>query len=139
MPYGSRVDMERITGELDGEDIGIFQTFSGGAVTSTDTKNRPGNMGDEESLGAPKSRDAFTIGRVYDLERDHPKFKLWDALCGEGQITVVRQKLDRKRNPVGDPITYTGTLMKVSAPDTDSNAAARAEFTLEVSANEAIS
>lgn len=95
-------------------------------------------MGPEESLGGPVSRDAFTVGRLYKLERDHPLFKPLDAKCGSGKVVAVRQKLAKDRSAVGDPITYTGTLIKVSPPDHDSNASDRAEFTLEVSADEPI-
>lgn len=135
---GSRVDQERITVSIDGIDLGVFQTFAGGAATADDTKNRPGGMGAEESLGGPISRDAFTIGRVFDLERDLPKMKTLDAKVGSGKVSAKRQKLNRDRTPAGDPINYTGTLMKYTMPDADSNASDRAEFTLEVSADEPI-
>lgn len=95
-------------------------------------------MGPEESLGGPVSRDAFTLGRLYKLERDHPLFKQLDAKTGSGRVIASRQKLNKDRTPFGDPITYTGTLIKVTAPDHDSNASDRAEFTLEVSADEPI-
>lgn len=136
---GSRQDQESIHVVVEGKDLGIFQTFSGGASKAEDTKNRPGAMGKEESLGGPVSRDAFTVGRVYDLERDHPLFKELDALTGSGRGSVSRTKLDRNRNPVGAPIGYTGILIAVTPPDGDSNSSDRAEFTLEFSADEAIS
>lgn len=120
-------------------DLGVFQTFSGGGTAADDTKNRPGGMGPEESLGGPVSRDAFTVGRLYKIERDHPLFKKLDGKTGAGKVVAVRQKLGRDRVPVGDPTTYTGTLIKVTPPDHDSNASDRAEFTLEVSADEPIS
>jgi hypothetical protein len=142
MSIGSRVDQERITVVVQGNgqtyNLGVFQTFAGGAVSAEDTKNRPGGMGDEESLGGPKSRDSFTVSRVFDLERDLPMFKILDNLCGSGVVSVGRQKLTKGRVAYGNPINYTGTLMKVTPPDSDSNASDRAEFTLEVSADEAI-
>lgn len=96
-------------------------------------------MGPEESLGGPISRDAFTVGRLYKLERDHGLYKQLDGKTGAGRVVAVRQKLNRDRSPFGDPTTYTGTLMKVSPPDHDSNSGDRAVFTLEVSADEPIS
>lgn len=134
-----RTDQERVTVRVDDLDLGVFQTFSGGGTAADDTKNRPGGMGPEESLGGPVSRDAFTVGRLYKLERDHALYKVLDAKTGAGRVVAVRQKLGRDRTPVGDPITYTGTLIKVTPPDHDSNASDRAEFTLEVSADEPIS
>lgn len=96
-------------------------------------------MGPEESLGGPISRDAFILGRLYKLERDHPHYKKLDAKTGSGRVVAVRQKLNRDRSAFGDPITYTGTLIKVTPPDHDSNEGGRAEFSLEVSADEPIS
>lgn len=133
-----RQDQERVEVRVDDIDCGVFQTFSGGGSAADDTKNRPGGMGPEESLGGPVSRDAFTVGRLYKLERDHNLFKILDAKTGFGRVVVKRLKLNRDRSPFGDPITYTGTLIKVTPPDHDSNASDRAEFTLEVSADEPI-
>lgn len=135
-----RTDQERVTVRVDDIDCGVFQTFSGGGIAADDTKNRPGGMGPEESLGGPASRDAFTIGRLYKLERDHALFKRLDQKARDGaRVVAVRQKLNKNRSPFGDPITYTGTLIKVTPPDHDSNASDRAELTLEVSADEPIS
>jgi hypothetical protein len=133
-----RTDQERVTVRVNDLDLGVFQTFSGGGTAADDTKNRPGGMGPEESLGGPVSRDAFTVGRLYKLERDHALYKKLDTLTGSARVVAVRQKLNRDRSPFGDPITYTGTLIKVTPPDHDSNASDRAEFTLEVSADEPI-
>lgn len=133
-----RTDQEKVDVRVDDLDLGTFQTFSGGGTAADDTKNRPGGMGPEESLGGPVSRDAFTVGRLYKLERDHPIFKQLDLKTGFGRVVVVRQKLNKDRSAFGDPLTYTGTLIKVSPPDHDSNASDRAEFTLEVSADEPI-
>lgn len=134
-----RVDQERITVRVDDLDLGVFQTFSGGGAAADDTKNRPGGMGPEESLGGPVSRDAFTVGRLYKLDRDHGLFKVLDGKTGSGRVVANRQKLNKDRSTFGDPITYTGTLIKVTPPDSDSNASDRAEFMLEVSADEPIS
>lgn len=133
-----RTDQERVTVRVDDLDLGVFQTFNGGGSAADDTKNRPGGMGPEESLGGPVSRDAFTVSRLYKLERDHPIYKALDSKTGAARVVAVRQKLNRDRTPFGDPITYTGTLIKVTPPDHDSNASDRAEFTLEVSADEPI-
>jgi hypothetical protein len=133
-----RVDQERVTVRVDDLDLGVFQTFAGGGAAADDTKNKPGGMEPEESLGGPKSRDAFTVSRLYKLERDHSLFKILDGKAGFGRIVAVRQKLAKDRSAFGDPITYTGTLIKVTAPDHDSNESGRAEFTLEVSADEPI-
>jgi hypothetical protein len=134
----SRVDQERVTINIDGVGLGVFDSFAGGASKAEDTKNRPGGMGPEESLGGPVSRDAFTVGRLYNLERDHPRMKMLDGKVGFGRVVAVRQKLNRDKSPAGDPTTYTGTLIAYTMPDHDSNSGDKAVFSLEVSADEAI-
>lgn len=134
-----RTDQERVSVRIDDIDCGVFDTFSGGGTSADDTKNRPGGMGKEESLGGPVSRDAFTVGRLYKLTRDHNLYKILDQKTGFGRVVAKRQKLNPDATTYGDPITYTGTLIKVTPPDHDSNESGRATFSLEVSADEAIS
>lgn len=136
----SRVDQERCTVVVNGDlDLGVFDTFAGGEKKAEDTKNRPGGMGEEKSLGGNASRGTITVGRLYDLERDLPLTKTLDALVGAATVGIVRQKLGRNKAPVGAPINYTGTLMGYTMPDHDSNSSDKAVFTLEISADEAIS
>lgn len=135
---GTRVDQERIKVTVDGRDLGIFDSFSGGGAQSDDTKYRPGGMGLEVSLGGTKSRDAITVGRLLDTERDLPLIKWLDERAGSGQVGIVRQFLNRDKSPAGSPVNYTGTLMKTTLPDHDSTSSDAAIFTLEVSADEAI-
>lgn len=135
----SRTDQEKIYVSVDGKDYGLFQTFAGGGNAAEDIKNRAGGLEDEESLGGPASREAFTVARLYRLDRDHPIYKVLDAKCGFGRVVAKRVKLSPDGSAFGEPTTYTGTLIKVTPPDHDSNASGRAEFTLEVSADGPIS
>lgn len=118
----------------------VFQTFQGGAIANTSVKNRQGGMGEEESLGSPGSREAITVSKIFDFEQDLPFAKFLDNVVrqGGGQVSIGRQKLLPSRNAYGNPINYTGTLMKFTLPDSDSNAQEKAEMTLEIDADEAI-
>lgn len=140
---GSRVDQERVTITIVGLgqtlNLGVFDSFNGGAKKGETTKHRPGGMGKQISLGGASTRDDFTTGRLYDLERDHPYMKRLDALVNIGEVTAVRQKLNPDKTPAGEPITYTGTLSGYVMPDHDSDSSEKAMFTLEVSADEDIS
>lgn len=140
---GSRVDQERVTFTVVGLglalNLGVFDTFNGGAKKGETTKHRPGGMGKQVSLGGASTRDDFTTSRLYDLERDHPFMKQLDALVNIGEVTAVRQKLNPDKSPAGEPITYTGTLSGYVMPDHDSDSSDKAMFVLEVSADEDIS
>lgn len=119
----------------------IFQTFSGGAIAGTSVKNRQGGMGEEEALPSPASREPATIAKIFDFEEDLPWFKWLDNVVrqGGGQVSIGRQKLLPSRKAYGNPINYTGRLLKATPPDSDSNATGeKAEFTLEVDLDEAI-
>lgn len=136
---GTRKDMERIEVSIDNIDLGVFDTFSGGARDSDDTKHRPGGMGEEESLGGPATRSNFTVGRLYRLERDHGQAKILDAKVGTGTVVAKRIKLTRAKVPYGDPITFTGTLKTYNHPEADSDSSDASMVTLEVTADGPIS
>jgi hypothetical protein len=134
---------ERVTVTIEGLgrvlELGVFDSFNGGAKKSETIKHRAGNMSDQEAVGSVPSRDDFTTGRRYKLERDHQFRRLLDELVGIGRVTAVRQKLNPDKSPFGDPDTYTGILSGFVMPDHDSDEAAKAMFTLEVNADERIS
>jgi hypothetical protein len=136
---GTRQDMERCEVSVDGIPLGIFDTFSGGEADSDDTKHRSGGMGDEESLGGPRTRANFTVSRLYRLERDHGQAKMLDAAVGRGEVVAVRTMLDRDKVPFGDPITFTGTLKTFNHPEHDANSSDPKMVSLEVTADGPIS
>jgi hypothetical protein len=137
------VYQERVTVSVTGNGItlnlGVFDTFTGGAHKSENQKHRPGSMGTRKALGGPGDRDDFSVGRLYELLRDHPHIKTLDNLVGIGQVHASRQKLNPDKSPAGEPINYTGTLIGVNYPDHDSDSSDKAMFTLDVSADEPIS
>lgn len=136
----SRMNQERVTLTVEGQDFGVWDSFEGGEIASEDTKHREGGMGDEISLGGVSTRGTITIARLYRVERDHPRYKELDRLCRESaRCGLVRQKLLPNKAPTGDPVNYTGTLTKVTLPNHDSTSSDKAMFALEISADEAIS
>lgn len=120
-------------------ELGVFDSFDGGAKKGEQIKHRAGGMGAQEAVGGLSAREDFTTGRRYRLERDHPYAKALDALVNIGEVTAVRQKLNPDKSPAGEPITYTGILSGFVMPNHDSDEAAKAMFSLEVSADEPIS
>lgn len=136
---GSRQDMERCTVSVAGVDLGVFDSFAGGENDSDTTIWRRGGMGGPESLGGITTRGDFTVARNYRLERDHPLVKFLDAQAGIGEVVAVRTMLDGDKNPVGDPITFTGTLKTFTHPDHDSNASDAKVVSLVVTADGPIS
>ncbi len=134
----SRTDQERVTVTVAGKDLGVWDMFEGGEVKADSQKHRPGGMGPEESLGGPRSREDFTLQRLYKLERDHPISKFLDNQVGTGEVVAVRTMLGTDRMPVGEPITFRGTLITYKHPPHDSSSNDKKMVVLEVSADEPI-
>src|SRR6476659_4175968 len=82
-------------------ELGVFDSFNGGAKKGEQIKHRAGGMSPQESVGGVSARDDFTCARRYRLERDHQYFKSLDALVNIGEVTAVRQKLNPDKSPNG--------------------------------------
>lgn len=116
-----RQSQERVQVTIDTEDWGVFDTFTGGEADSEETRHRPGGMAPEKSLGGQSTIGNVTVGRLYELERDHVRVKTLMNRAGRARIVAQRQKLDTDGNAWGDPITYTGIVKAISPPEHDSN------------------
>lgn len=128
-----RQDQWQITVVVDGQDLGTWDTFSGGAATSSETKYRPGGLAHQISLGGQPSVDNITVGKLVE-KTDWPTTKKLMALrTGKAEAVVTRQPLDTDGSPWGDPLVYRGTLLTVTPGDTDSNATAASVWQLTIS------
>lgn len=116
----TREDTWLVTLSIDGRDLEVWDTFSGGEIDSDESKYRPGGMAAEISLGGTRTLGEITISREADYLRDWPLKGFLFNRCGSGRCVVGRQPLDVNGVPQGDPMTYTGTLKTVTWPDIDS-------------------
>jgi len=111
--------------------LGNYDKFTGGDVTTTITKHRPGGMGPEISyLGLPVYGNV-TVSRVYEEVRDHTLIATLNTLVGSTYGTVAVQPLDQNGNPYGSPRTYRGRLSAVKDGNADSTSSAPREYELE--------
>jgi hypothetical protein len=130
---GSREDTYSVTVSFDGEDTGVWDKMSGGLVDSNERKYKPGNLGEEISLGGTKTTENVSVSRNYDLERDHVGLvKRLMARTGIAEMRVKKQPLTKEGVPVGDPIVYNGTLKSTSPPDVDSESDEAGMLEIEV-------
>ena len=110
--------------------LGVFDMFSGGNVTATPPKNRPGGMGPELTyVGLPTYSDVV-LTRVYEETRDHVLIGVLHSLVGKVYGTVAEQPLDDTGNPWGSPRTYYGRLAAVDDGTTDSNSSTVRKWTI---------
>lgn len=104
--------------------LGNYDKWSGGDVTATITKYRPGGMGPEITYPSLSIFGDVTVSRVFVTERD-------DALCAAlvpyvGLIygTIGLQPLDAQGNTLGPPTTYRGRLSAYKPGNVDSTSSA---------------
>lgn len=134
----SRVDQWSVTVSVDEELLGVFDKAPGGGVDSEEQKYRPGNMGQEVSLGGKSTTENITVSRLYVHERDHELFRTLSTRVGKAKMVVKKQPLDIDGNPFGSPHVYRGILKMVSPPEPDSEGNDAALFSLEMTTSGSI-
>jgi hypothetical protein len=114
-------------------DLGVFNTFDGGEATSDDTKVRRGGTRTQTALGGPKSIGNVTVGRDYDLARDHNNIHWLYGAVGAARVNCQKFFTDDNDAPYGRPLIYTGVLIRSTAPGHDVDSSDVANLELEVS------
>jgi hypothetical protein len=137
-PAPTREDTWLVTVSLDGRDLGVWDTVSGGEVDSEESKYRPGGMSPEISLGGTTTIGNLTVGRNLDALRDWPLIKWLAGRVGRGRGTIGVTPLDINGARNGDPLTYNGTLKTVTRPDIDSTGSDAAMVELEFTCDGAV-
>lgn len=130
-PAPTREDTWLITAALDGRDLGVFDTKSGGELDSEEAKYKPGGMAQEISLGGSRTFGNLTISRYCDYVRDWPLIKWLSTRVGAGRGAIGLTPLTVNGERAGDPLTYSGTLKTATPPDLDSTGTDAAMLTLE--------
>jgi hypothetical protein len=127
----TREDTWLITLAVDGVNLGVFDSFSGGELDSEESKYRPGGMAAEISLGGTQMVGNVTISRYCDRLRDWPRIKWLQSRRGKGRVSIGVTPLDPNGATGGTPLVYTGTLKTVTPPEIDSTGTDAAQLELE--------
>lgn len=114
-------------------DLGTFDSFDGGEVDSEETKYWPGGLGQQLSLGGRKSVGNVTVGRLYDLARDHPGMGWLMGGVGKADVTVTKTSIDVDSVASGRPLVYRGKLKMLTPPPHDSESSGAAKWEMEIS------
>lgn len=109
------------TVNVDGRDLGVFDTMKGGDVTVKAAMHRPGGMGPEKSYLSLPTYSAVTVTRVEERDRDWELVRWCQNRAGAVTAQVTRQPLDEAGNAWGTPMVWSGRLSTVKAGDTDSS------------------
>lgn len=121
----------RVTVAVDGIDIGVVMTKSGGQVSGETLKIRPGGGEPEVALSSIKSYDNVTVTMLYT--DDIRAKRLWlDSRLNKAPMVISEQPLDADDNPFGTPDVYRGLFARFTPPDRDANANTEATCELEM-------
>lgn len=132
--YNVTVSVTRvINGSAQTRDLGTFDTFSGGEVDSEETKFHPGGLAEQISLGGRRNVNNVTVGRLYDLVRDHPIMGWLAGGVGKADVTVTKTSITVDAVSVGAPLVYQGKLKQLTPPDHDSESGDAALYEMEIS------
>lgn len=133
----SREDQFNITVTVnrggDVRDLGTFDSFSGGEIDSEETKYWPGGMQNQISLGGRRTVGNVTVGRLYDLTRDHPLMGWLIGGVGKADVVITKTSLNVDAVAQRGSLVYSGKLKAVTPPDHDSESNDAAQWEMEVS------
>jgi hypothetical protein len=122
-----------INGAKQTKDLGTFDSFDGGEVDSEETKFYPGNLGQQISLGGRRTVGNVTVGRLYDLTRDHVNMGWLMGGVGKADVVVTKTSVNIDGGAITRPLVYSGKLKSVTPPTHDSESSDAAKYELEVS------
>ncbi|HEY1247506.1 MAG TPA: hypothetical protein VGE97_00830 [Nitrososphaera sp.] len=114
--------------------LGAFDKKTGGEVDSDDNKYYPGgvNIKGPISIGGRITTGNITLQRIWDRTDDEALIYDLVAAVGKGPVTIVVKSKNEDGEASGLPITYNGTLKRVSIPDFDSESGTAALMEIEI-------
>lgn len=109
-----------VTVTVDGKNLGVFDSYSGGDAVSKSVKHRPGGMGTEKSYVSLPSYTTLTVSRVLERQRDWELERSLIPKAGKVLGAVYVQPLDEDGNVWGSPLVYHCRFLGVKPPKVDS-------------------
>lgn len=122
-----------ITANVDGRDLGVYDTMKGGDVTIKTAMHRPGGMGPEKSYRTLPTYSDITLARVCERDRDWETLRWLQDQAGGVRAQVTKQPLDEAGNAWGTPMTWSGRLAGVKGGNADSNSESPMMYEFDVS------
>jgi hypothetical protein len=118
---------------LEGQNLGIWDSWNGGDKDTESVQYRAGGHVVKESLGGGTIYTNLTIARNYRLSRDRKIEEFLSKWVGNGRVVAGRQMLDRMMKAWGKPVIVTGILKTYTPPvgNSDGNNAAMITVVIE--------
>lgn len=120
-----------VTVVMNGTNVGVFDTWSGGDAVAKSNKHRPGGMGDEVAYASLPSFTDMTVGRVLEADRDWDLVGLITQYGGRVPGSITIQPLDADGNAYNSSRTATGVFLGVKGLKADSTSDAIQMYELD--------
>lgn len=127
-----RRDQYDVRVSVAGQNLGTFDSLTGGETDSEELSYKPGAMAATVSLGGTVTVGQVVVARLYQLDRDHLLVHDLQEKAGRAQVVITKQPLDPDGIAFGKPLVYRGTLKRVTPPEVDSTSTEAALLELEV-------
>lgn len=126
----------RVRATIKGQDLGVFDSRTGGGTSADNAKHTPGSAPSSRvALGGPRSTEDVTISRAFVASRDHALIRLFRPQCGLAEMTVSQVPLDADGREFGRPDVWTGILQMIGPPDYDGESSEVASFEIVLTAD----
>jgi hypothetical protein len=126
-----RKDQHKVSIQIDGVKLGVFDIMTGGETDSDELKYKPGGMAPEISLGGTVTVGQVVASKIY-LEADHNRIHWLLGRVGKGKAVVDKAILDIDGNKYGRSLVTRGVLKRVTPPEVDSTSTEAAMLELEI-------
>jgi hypothetical protein len=133
IPVGGTEQSELVTVAVNGDSLGVFDTWEGGDAMATSAQHRSGGQKNQTSYRTlPKYTD-MKVSRVLNLAVDWELVRDLVPQAGVVPASVTVQPLDSDQNAYGNARTATGMFLGVDGIKGDSTSEALQMFGLNFS------
>lgn len=133
VPIGGTEQSELVSVVVNGQSLGVFDTWSGGTSSAPNAQHRSGGQFNQTSYTTLPKYSPITVSRVLNLTRDWELIRLLNNIAGIVTGSVTLQPLDATLNAYGNSRTATGMFLGVKGTKGDSTSEALQMFELDFS------
>lgn len=136
LPIGGTEQASLVTVVVNGQSLGVWNTFSGGDALATSTQYRSGGQVNMQSYRTLPKYSEITVSRVVNLQVDWELLRTLKAIAGGAPASVTVQPLDADQNAYGNSQTAVGLFLGITQPRVDSNSEALQTYELHMSVDQ---
>ena len=133
IPIGGTEQSWLCTVAINGQTIGVFDTWSGGDTTAPSAQHRAGGQGNMTSYRTLPKFSPMTVSRVLNEAVDAELIRQLRTTAGTVTGSITLQPLDADQNAYGQSWTATGMFLGIKSVKGDSNSEALQIYDLDFS------